>query len=368
MRLYSPCRSRKFVLPDIIDLCLERRQSEVFGHRCCQRESGIMKTIICALLAFVSTMFRSRLSLQFEIVALRHPLTVYQRTAQRPRIGPGDRGLWSWIARRWSGSRNAVVFVQTGTVIAWQRKRFRDHLAKLSKHGRLGRPPVSKEIRALIRKMSEANVGWGSPRIVGELREPGIDVAKSTVEKYRVRHRKLPSPAWKAFLKGHVRDLVSIDFLVVPTVRFKVLFVLVVLAHHRRGVAHFNVTEHPTAQWTGQQIIEASAWDTAPKYLLRDRDTIYGRQFQNRVQGMGIEDEARVPRGPGATGESPSLLVTISVSRRRLAGTTSRPVRWQPSAGRRCCGCRIPTPGVRWRGRSPCTGRYDHGSRPRPAN
>jgi putative transposase len=124
--------------------------------------------------------------------------------------------------------------------------------------------------------MSAANPGWGSPRIVGELRKLGIDVAKSTVEKYRVRSRKPPSPTWKAFLNNYVRDLVAIDFFVVPTVRNKVLFVLVVLAHQRRRVVHFNVTERPTARWTGQQIIEAFPWDTAPKYLLRDRDAIYG--------------------------------------------------------------------------------------------
>ena len=258
-----------------------------------------MKPIVCALLAFFSTMFRSRLSLQFEIVALRHQLTVYQRTAQRPRIGPGDPVLfWSWIARHWSGWRDALVFVRTGTVIAWQRKRFRDHWAKLSKQGKPGRPPVPEEIRTLIRKMSEASIIWGSPRIVGELRKLGIDVAKSTVEKYRVRSRKPSSPTWEAFLNNHVRDLVSIDFFVVPTVRFKVLFVLVVLAHHRRRVVHFNVTEHPTAQWTGQQIIEAFPWDTAPKYLLRDRDSIYGSEFQRRVKSMGIEEVLTAPRSP----------------------------------------------------------------------
>jgi hypothetical protein len=118
-----------------------------------------MKPIVCALLAFLSTLFRSRLSLQYEILALRHQLTVYQRSAQRPRISPGDRVLWSWIARHWSRWREALVFVQTGTVIAWQRKRFRDHWAKLSQHGRPGRPPVSNEIRALIREISAANVG-----------------------------------------------------------------------------------------------------------------------------------------------------------------------------------------------------------------
>jgi putative transposase len=257
-----------------------------------------MKPIIRALLAFVSTLFRSRLALQLEIVALRHQLTVYQRTTKRPRINPGDRIFWSWLSRCWSGWRGALVFVQTRTVLAWQRKRFRDHRAKLSKQGRSGRPPISKEIKALIRKMSEANGGWGSPRIVGELRKLGINVAKSTVDRYRVRPKKPPSPTWKTFLKNHVTDSVSIDFFVVPTVRFKVLFVLVVLNHHRRRVVHFNVTEHPTAQWTGQQIIEVFPWDKAPQYLLRDRESIYGSEFQRRVKSMGIEEVLTAPRSP----------------------------------------------------------------------
>ena len=131
--------------------------------------------------------------------------------------------------------------------------------------------------------MSEANTGWGSPRIVGELHKLGIDVAKSTVEKYRVRSRKPPSPTWKAFLNNHVRDLVAIDFFVVPTVRNNVLFVLVVLAHHRRRVVHFNVTEHPTAQWTGHEIIEAFPSDTAPTDLLRDRHSIHWHPFHKRL-------------------------------------------------------------------------------------
>jgi hypothetical protein len=205
-----------------------------------------MKTLVITLFTFLSVLFQSRRSLQFEIVALRHQLNVYQRTVKRPRIGPGDRVLWCWFARRWSEWRSSLVFVQTGTVIAWQHKRSRDHWTKLSKHGKPGRPLVSKEIRVLIRKMSEANTGWDSPRIVGELHKLGIDIAKSTVEKYRVRFRKPSSPTWKAFLNNHVKDLVSIDFFVVPTVRFKVLFVFLILAHHRRRVVHFNVTEHPT--------------------------------------------------------------------------------------------------------------------------
>ncbi len=157
---------------------------------------------------------------------------------------------------------------------------------------------MSKEVRALIRKLSKANPLWGSPRIVGELRKLGIDVAKSTVEKYRERPRKPSSPTWKAFLENHVTELVAMDFFVVPTVDFKVLFVLVILAHDRRRVVHFNVTEHPTEQWTAQQIVEAFPWDEAPRYLLRDRDSIYGVSFQRRVSGLGIEEVRTAPRSP----------------------------------------------------------------------
>ena len=139
---------------------------------------------------------------------------------------------------------------------------------------------------------------WGSPRIVGELRKLGIDVAKSTVEKYQVRPRKPPSPTWKAFLDNHVQDVVALDFFVVPTLTHKVLFVLLILAHHRRRVVHFNVTEHPTAAWTAQQVVDAFPWDEAPRYLLRDRDRIYGTSFRQRVRHMGIEEVLIAPKSP----------------------------------------------------------------------
>jgi putative transposase len=157
---------------------------------------------------------------------------------------------------------------------------------------------VAKEVRALIQAMWQANPTWGSPRIVGELRKLGIDVAKSTVETYRVRPRKPPSPTWKTFLHNHVKDLVAMDFFVVPTVTYKVLFVLVILAHARRRVVHVNITEHPTAAWTAQQVIDAFPWDEPPRYLLRDRDRIYGASFRQRVQHMGIEEVVIAPRSP----------------------------------------------------------------------
>ena len=190
------------------------------------------------------------------------------------------------------------MFVQPATVLAWQRKRFRAHWTRLSRPGRPGRPTISQEVRDLIREISAANPRWGSPRILGELRKLGIPVAKSTVEKYRVRPRRPASPSWGAFLKNHMRELVALDFFTVPTVGFKVLFVLIVFAHDRRKVIHFNVTEHPTAHWTAQQLVEAFPWETGPQYLLRDRDAVYGGRFQQRVAQLGLEEVLTAPQSP----------------------------------------------------------------------
>jgi putative transposase len=254
--------------------------------------------IICAWLAWICAAFRSRQSLWLENVALRHQLAVYQRAVHRPHLAPTDRLFWAWLSRFWPGWYDALAFVQPRTVIAWQRTRFRDHWARLSQGTKPGRPVIAKEVRELIRTMWRANPTWGAPRIVGELRKLGIEVAKSTVEKYRMRPRTPSSPTWKTFLKTHVWDLVSLDFFVVPTVTHKVLFVLLILAHHRRRVVHVNVTEHPTAQWTAQQVVEAFPWNEAPRYLMRDRDRIYGAFFRQRVQHMGIEEVVIAPRSP----------------------------------------------------------------------
>jgi len=257
-----------------------------------------MTPIVRALLAFAVSLVQSRMSLQVEIAALRHQLTVYKRSVRRPRVRPSDRIFWAWLARYWDRWREALVFVQPATVLAWQRKRFRAHWTRLSRPGRPGRPTISQEVRDLIREISAANPRWGSPRILGELRKLGIPVAKSTVEKYRVRPRRPASPSWRAFLKNHMRELVALDFFTVPTVGFKVLFVLIVFAHDRRKVINFNVTEHPTAHWTAQQLVEAFPWETGPQYLLRDRDAVYGGWFQQRVAQLGLEEVLTAPQSP----------------------------------------------------------------------
>jgi len=254
-----------------------------------------MTPIVRALLAFVTSLFRSRVSLQVEIVSLRHQLTVYERSIRRPRVRRSDRIFWSWLARHWARWREVLVFVQPATVLAWQRQRFRDHWARLSRR-EPGRPAIPTEVRALIREISAANPRWGFPRIQGELRKSGIAVAKSTGEKYRVRHRTPPSATWTTVLRSHVTDLMSIDFFPVPTVGFRVLFVLGVFAHDGRTVIHFNVTEHPTAHWTAQQIVEAFPWETASRYLLRDRDAVSGDIFERRLKGLGIAQVRTAPR------------------------------------------------------------------------
>jgi putative transposase len=257
-----------------------------------------MTPIVHALLAFAISLFQSRVSLQLEIFALQHQLSVYRRSIRRPQVRLTDRISWSWLSRGWSRWRNVLVFVQPATLLAWQRKRFRDHWARLSRMGRPGRPVIAKELRELIGDISTANPRWGSPRILGDVRKLGIAVAKSTVEKCRVRPRRPSSPSWRAFLKTHVTELVALDFFTVPTVGFKVFFVLIVLAHDRRKALHFNVTEHPTAQWTGRQLVGAFPWEIVPKYLLRDHDAVYVERLQRRVANLGIEQVLNAPRSP----------------------------------------------------------------------
>ena len=167
----------------------------------------------------------------------------------------------------------------------------------MSLAGHPGRPKIAPELRQLIRRMWQAN-SWGSPRIVAELQKLGIEVAKSTVEKCKPRGERSPSATWRTFLEQHVKNLVAIDFFVVPTATFKVLFVFLVLAHDRRRIVHFNVTEHPSARWTAQQIVEAFPSDTAPRYLLRDGDGIDGARVQRRIESLGIEEVVTAPDSP----------------------------------------------------------------------
>ena len=251
------------------------------------------------LFAFLRSWFHSRFRLHAEIVVLRHQIIVLRRGQRgRIRLRGSDRFLWVCLSRWWSGWRSALAIVKPETVISWHRKAFRLYWRWKSRNREPGRPTINLEVRELIRQMSVANPLWGAPRIHGELLKLGIEVSQATVGKYMARQRKPPSQTWRAFLSNHVQQLVSTDFFVVPTVTFRLLYVFIVLAHDRRRLLHFNVTAHPTSEWTAHQIAEAFPWDTAPRYLLHDRDSIYGDVFQRRVRGMAIREVLTAPRSP----------------------------------------------------------------------
>ena len=229
----------------------------------------------------------------------------------RPKLTPPDRVLWVWLSAVWNGWRSVLVIVKPDTVIAWHRKGFRLFWTWKVRRGQPGRPAVPKSVRELIRRLSRENVLWGAPRIHGELLKLGIDIGETSVGKYMPRRRKPPSQTWRTFLENHVKTMVSIDFFTVPTIRFQVLYVFLVLAHDRRRVLHFNVTAHPTAEWTAQQLREAFPFDQAPKYLLRDRDGIFGREFCKQVVDLGIEEVLSAPRSPWQRAYVERLIGTI---------------------------------------------------------
>jgi putative transposase len=257
-----------------------------------------MITFLLHLLRLLPVLCGGHRQLALENLALRHQLSVNKRTTTRPRLRTTDRLFRIGLTRVWAGWRQALVIVAPDTVLQWQRRRFREYWTQLSGRTTGGRPAINAEIRALIAHMAKANPLWGAPRIHGELLKLGIDVAERTVSRLMPRRRPQPSQTWRTFLDNHVRNLVSIDFFTVPTARLRVLFVLVVLAHHRRRVVHFNVTEHPTAVWTAHQIVAAFPDDSAPAYLLRDRDQVYGELFRHRVKGMRIEEVLTAPHSP----------------------------------------------------------------------
>src|ERR1039457_1916899 len=215
-----------------------------------------MSTILSAFVSLLSFRFRSRAGLELELVALRHQVAVLRRQHKgRLQLFSTDRLLWVWLYRIWPQTLNAMVLVKPATIIQWHRKGFRLYWRWTSR--RLGRPKMDTEIRDLIRRMSQANPLWGAPRIHGELLKLGIEVAQSTVGKYLRRPRTPPSQTWRTFLTNHMEQMASIDFFLVPTATFRILFVFVVLSHARRRVLHFQVTEHPSQEWTMQQMREA---------------------------------------------------------------------------------------------------------------
>src|SRR6202158_2152165 len=243
---------------------------------------------VCSLiwLALIG-LFRSRASLEVEILTLRHQLNVLRRKSpQRLGFTSIDRLVFAGLYRLAPGVLDALKIVRPETVIRWHRAGVRAYWRWKSRP-RSGRPTTPLEIRQLIREMSLANPLWGAPRIHGELLKLGIDAGQTTVAKYMARGRRPPSQGWKTFLENHADGIASMDLFVVPTISFRLLYGLLILHHDRRQILWLGVTAHPTAEWISNQLTETYGWKVEPRYIIRDRDAVYGDVFIRRLRAMG---------------------------------------------------------------------------------
>ena len=255
--------------------------------------------------------FQSRASLEAENVALRHQLNILRRQSpKKPMLSNTDRLVFVGLYGLVPGVLSALAIVRPETVIRWHRAGFRLYWRWKSKsHG--GRPKVPTDIRQLIHDISLANPLWGAPRIHGELLKLGIDIGQTTVAKYMVRRRRPPSQGWKTFLRNHADAIASMDLFVVPTISFQLLYGFLILRHRRREILWLGATTHPSAEWISRQLTEAYGWEQGPRYLVRDRDSIYGDVFIRRLRAMGIRDRPTAPRSPWQNGYCERLIGSI---------------------------------------------------------
>jgi transposase InsO family protein len=267
--------------------------------------------LFCFVLAVLASPFKSKSRLEAENAVLRHQLIVLRRKLKgRARLTNTDRWFFVQMYRWFPSILKVVTIVQPETLVSWHRAGFRRYWRWKSRR-RGGRPRIEIELRALIRQMSTENQLWGAPRIHGELLKLGFSVAQSSVAKYMVKRRGPPSQGWKTFLRNHAPDIAAMDLLVVPTIGFKLLYGFVIVRVDRRGLLWINVTTNPTAEWIARQITEALPWDDAPRYMIRDRDRIYGAVVARRLRAMGIRDKPIAPASPWQNGFAERLIGSI---------------------------------------------------------
>jgi transposase InsO family protein len=267
--------------------------------------------LLCFALAVLASPFKSKLRLEAENAVLRHQLNVLRRRLHgRVRLTNHDRWFFVQLYRWFPAILKVLTIIRPETIVRWHRAGFRRYWRWTSRP-QGGRPQIDTELRMLIRRMNVENPLWGAPRIHGELLKLGFEVAQSSVAKYMVKRRTPPSQGWRTFLRNHAPDIAAMDLFVVPTVGFDLLYAFVIVRLDRRDLVWINVTANPTAEWVARQITEAFPWNEAPRYLIRDRDRIYGSVVRRRLRAMGIRDKPTAPASPWQNGFVERLIGSI---------------------------------------------------------
>ena len=270
-----------------------------------------MISLIHFVLAILASPFKSKSRLEAENAALRHQLTVLRRNVRgRAKLTNNDRWFFVQLYRWFPSVLEVLTIIRPETLVRWHRAGFRRYWHWKSRQ-RGGRPQVQTELRVLIRRMSIENPLWGAPRIHGELLKLGFQVSQSSVAKYMGKRRGPPSQGWRAFLANHAPHIAAMDLFVVPTIGFDLLYAFIIVRLDRRDLIWISVTRHPTAEWIARQVTEAFPWNEAPRYLIRDRDRIFGAVVTRRLRTMGIRDKPIAPASPWQNGFAERLIGSI---------------------------------------------------------
>ncbi len=270
-----------------------------------------MVALLCFFLTLLVSPFKSKSRLEAENAALRHQLTLLRRKVRgRVQLTNDDRLFLIQLYRWFPSILKTITIIQPETLVRWHRAGFRRYWRWKSR-SMGGRPKIDADLRALIRRISVDNPLWGAPRIHGELLKLGFEVAQSSVAKYMVKRRGPPSQRWRTFLCNHAPDIAAMDLFVVPTIGFDLLYAIVIVRLMRRDLVWINVTANPTAEWIARQITEAFPWDESPRYLIRDRDRVYGATVTRRLRAMGIRDKPIAPGSPWQNGFAERLIGSI---------------------------------------------------------